>query len=87
MNRISNEQVRGLVLRAVTECLQANAGNLSLEEAKELFHSPQALAIKHEIIDAGRKLWARQYVDGNSGDVSPPFLGVCDLLAHVVQQR
>src|SRR5450631_278210 len=71
MSRISNEQVRSIVLRAVTECLpQANAGSLSLEEAKELFHSPQALAIKHEIIDAGRKLWARQYVDGNGGNIS-----------------
>ena len=71
MSRISNEQVRSIVLRAVTECLpQANAGSLSLEEAKELFYSPQALAIKHEIIDAGRKLWARQYVDGNGGNIS-----------------
>jgi len=36
----------------------------------ELFHSPAVLAIKREIVRMGRKLWRRQYVDGNGGNIS-----------------
>jgi L-fuculose-phosphate aldolase len=36
----------------------------------ELFHSPEAETIKAEIVDVGRKLWQRQYVDGNGGNIS-----------------
>jgi L-fuculose-phosphate aldolase len=35
-----------------------------------LFSTPQAEAIKQEICAAGRKLWLRQYVDGNGGNIS-----------------
>jgi L-fuculose-phosphate aldolase len=71
MNHLSEDKVRSIVQRAVSECLpQPNAGSLTREEAIDLFHSPAALAIKHEIIDAGRKLWARAYVDGNGGNIS-----------------
>jgi L-fuculose-phosphate aldolase len=35
-----------------------------------LFESPEAEAIKAEIIAVGRKLWHRQYVDGNGGNIS-----------------
>jgi L-fuculose-phosphate aldolase len=34
------------------------------------FSSPEAEAIKREICAAGRKLWLRQYVDGNGGNIS-----------------
>ena len=37
---------------------------------ERLFHSPEAEAIKAEIIEVGRKLWLRQYVDGNGGNIS-----------------
>ena len=33
----------------------------------DLFHSPEAQAVKEEICNVGRKLWQRQYVDGNGG--------------------
>lgn len=33
-------------------------------------HSPEANALRAEIIAAGRKLWERQYVDGNGGNIS-----------------
>lgn len=36
----------------------------------DLFYSPMANAIKEEIVRAGRKLWERQYVDGNGGNIS-----------------
>jgi len=35
-----------------------------------LLNSPQATAIKQEMIRVGKKLWDRQYVDGNGGNVS-----------------
>ena len=34
-----------------------------------LFHSPEAEAIKAEIVEVGRKLWQRMYVDGNGGNI------------------
>jgi L-fuculose-phosphate aldolase len=36
----------------------------------KLFASPEAEAAKAEIIAVGRKLWQRQYVDGNGGNIS-----------------
>ncbi|HET6208368.1 MAG TPA: class II aldolase/adducin family protein [Terracidiphilus sp.] len=35
-----------------------------------LFSTPEAEAIKREICDVGRKLWMRQFVDGNGGNIS-----------------
>jgi L-fuculose-phosphate aldolase len=35
-----------------------------------LFSSPAAIAVKEEIMRAGRKLWQRAYVDGNGGNIS-----------------
>jgi L-fuculose-phosphate aldolase len=37
---------------------------------QELYASPEAAAIKDEIIRVGRKLWERQYVDGNGGNIT-----------------
>jgi L-fuculose-phosphate aldolase len=39
-------------------------------EALALFNSPEAERIKAEIVRTGRKLWLRQYVDGNGGNIS-----------------
>ena len=38
--------------------------------AARLFTSAAARSIKEEICAAGRKLWMRQYVDGNGGNIS-----------------
>jgi L-fuculose-phosphate aldolase len=38
--------------------------------ALALFNSPEAEAIKAEIVTTGKKLWHRQYVDGNGGNIS-----------------
>ena len=40
------------------------------DPAESLFRSPQARAIKEEIVRVGRKLWERQYVDGTGGNIS-----------------
>ena len=39
-------------------------------DLERLFHSPEAEAIKAEIVNVGRKLWQRMYVDGNGGNIS-----------------
>ena len=39
-------------------------------ELEKLFSSPEAEAIKKEIVSVGRKLWQRMYVDGNGGNIS-----------------
>jgi len=36
----------------------------------DLFTCPEAEAVKEEICNVGRKLWQRQYVDGNGGNIS-----------------
>src|ERR1035441_3719902 len=36
----------------------------------KLFYTPEAEAIKKEICAVGRKLWMRQFVDGNGGNIS-----------------
>lgn len=40
------------------------------DSMERLFASPEAEAIKAEIVDVGRKLWQRMYVDGNGGNIS-----------------
>jgi L-fuculose-phosphate aldolase len=39
-------------------------------QALALFNSPEAARIKAEIITTGKKLWHRQFVDGNGGNIS-----------------
>jgi len=40
------------------------------ESPLELFNSAEANALRAEIILTGRKLWERQYVDGNGGNIT-----------------
>ncbi|MEG2809564.1 MAG: class II aldolase/adducin family protein, partial [Akkermansia sp.] len=40
------------------------------EEVETFFHSPEILIIKERMCDIGRRLWAREYVDGNGGNIS-----------------
>ncbi len=49
------------------EATAASGGSSAIEA---LFHSPEAQAVKEEICSVGRKLWQRQYVDGNGGNIS-----------------
>jgi L-fuculose-phosphate aldolase len=37
---------------------------------QKLFNSPEAERIKKEICDIGRRIWAREYCDGNGGNIS-----------------
>lgn len=46
----------------------APAGAAASDEA--LFRSPEAERIKAEICDIGRRIWMREYCDGNGGNIS-----------------
>lgn len=43
---------------------------LSANEIQKLFNSDEAEQIKQEICDIGKRIWARDYVDGNGGNIS-----------------
>lgn len=63
--------IESIVRRAVLECAEQSARLAALNgDPLDIFHSPAVLAIKEEIVRAGRKLWQRQYVDGNGGNIS-----------------
>lgn len=66
-------KARGLVERKGGKPAAAAAAPASAPaESKweKLFRSPEAETIKAEIVEVGRKLWMRQYVDGNGGNIS-----------------
>lgn len=68
---LNQEQISSIVRRAVEECLcRSTSRQTAHEDPYALFHSPEVRAVKEEIIKAGRKLWSRQYVDGNGGNIS-----------------
>jgi len=62
-----DDQERNTVQTAEEPLRSQPIGELSPEEAA---NSPEATALRAEIIDVGRKLWERAYVDGNGGNIS-----------------
>ena len=71
MEKTNKNDISTIVRRAVLESLAANrSGQTSPEEPLQLFTSPEANALKEEILRMGKKLWERQYVDGNGGNIS-----------------
>ncbi|MDX2082195.1 MAG: class II aldolase/adducin family protein [Terrimicrobiaceae bacterium] len=46
------------------------AAPASTSDDQKLFHSPEAERIKKEICDIGRRIWMREYCDGNGGNIS-----------------
>ncbi len=40
------------------------------EEIDAFFASPEILVVKQRMVDMGRRLWQREYVDGNGGNLS-----------------
>ena len=72
MVQLNQTFVRGVIRQALLQCLpDAELGANKLSPLTEtLLDSPHAKAVKEEIVAVGRKLWARQYVDGNGGNIS-----------------
>jgi L-fuculose-phosphate aldolase len=59
----------GTVHAPVSRVVAAQPGKNG-SEIERIFHSPEAQRIKEEICDIGRRLWQREYVDGNGGNIS-----------------
>ncbi len=68
---MKDDQIAAILRRAILECLTALSGDANDDDGPAaIFQSPRSQAIKQEMIDAGKKLWQRQYVDGNGGNMS-----------------
>ena len=65
---LDQDSIFAIVRRAVEARLSVSEENES--DPYKLFHCHRAQALKHEIIATGKKLWQRQYVDGNGGNIS-----------------
>ncbi len=39
-------------------------------EIQAFFDSPPIVAIKHRMVDIGKRMWAREYTDGNGGNLT-----------------
>ena len=50
--------------------VDSDAANSNEISPQAVADSPEAAALRAEIIAVGRKLWERQYVDGNGGNIS-----------------
>ncbi len=61
------EQVREVVQAVVEVLREPKVGEISPSVAANSF---EAEALRAEIIRVGRKLWEREYVDGNGGNIS-----------------
>ena len=66
----STEQVREVVQAVIEALREPKSGDNSDDLALAVSNSFEAEALRAEIIRVGRKLWERQYVDGNGGNIS-----------------
>jgi L-fuculose-phosphate aldolase len=64
---LDEASISAIVRRAVEARL---ADSEDESDPYKLFHCRRAQALKEEIVAAGKKLWQRQYVDGNGGNIS-----------------
>ncbi|MES2222982.1 MAG: class II aldolase/adducin family protein [Acidobacteriota bacterium] len=71
MKDANKTDISAIIRRAVLECLAVERSSQASEgEPQQIFNSPEANALKEEILRVGKKLWERQYVDGNGGNIS-----------------
>jgi L-fuculose-phosphate aldolase len=71
MPQINKKFVAEVVRQALVQCVpEADCQYPPTRSSRRLFESKEAQSIKREIVDVGRKLWAREYVDGNGGNIS-----------------
>jgi len=67
MEQLDRQQVREVVEAVLDALREPRTGEVSPSSAASSF---EADALRAEIIAVGRKLWERQYVDGNGGNIS-----------------
>jgi L-fuculose-phosphate aldolase len=70
-HQATRAMVKSILSHAVLQCVEQGVRSSSAgEDPLEIFHSPATQLIKEEIVRTGHKLWQRQYVDGNGGNIS-----------------
>jgi L-fuculose-phosphate aldolase len=69
MKAFISDRISAIVRRTLNECFALERQDSSLTPV-ELFDLPAVMALKAEIVRVGKKLWERQYVDGNGGNIS-----------------
>ncbi len=57
-------------LEASAPTASTSIGTIASTDDQKLFHSPDAERLKKEICEMGRRIWAREYCDGNGGNIS-----------------
>jgi L-fuculose-phosphate aldolase len=65
--------INATVRRVLAEHLGSKTcsiGSPAFSRANDLFHSAAVGGLKDEIVAAGQRLWQREYVDGNGGNIS-----------------
>src|SRR6185437_13502853 len=72
MTKLDQNKLSTIVRRAVLACMasEQTQNRSAADDPLEIFNSPGANALKNEILRVGKKLWERQYVDGNGGNIS-----------------
>src|ERR1700733_15435447 len=72
MKAFTSDRILAIVRRSLAECLSLERQvSESFLTPAELFQPPAVIALKEEIVRVGKKLWERQYVDGNGGNIPP----------------
>ena len=67
---VNRNLIQQIMRDAILRCLPQSAPAALNPAAEAIFKSPAAARIKEEMIRVGKKLWERQYVDGNGGNIS-----------------
>jgi L-fuculose-phosphate aldolase len=75
IRKLQPEHIANLLRETIERCLAAGHPQGSAPGFDDLFHAPETAALKEEMVRAGRKLWERQYVDGNGGNLSARLPG------------
>src|ERR1700739_4608532 len=71
MNPFILETISPIVRRAILECVAYAFEDEQIATSPgEFFRSPAVVRLKEEIVRTGKKLWNREYVDGNGGNIS-----------------
>jgi L-fuculose-phosphate aldolase len=70
MTPVNKALVHDIVREAILHCVQNAMPSLPEPAVEAIYNSPEAARLKAEIIRVGRKLWERQYVEGNGGNIS-----------------
>jgi L-fuculose-phosphate aldolase len=71
MSSLILEAISPILRRAILECVAYAFEDEQIATSPgEFFRSPAVVRLKEEIVRTGKKLWNREYVDGNGGNIS-----------------